>query len=81
MAPMGQGQMEFKAGGRVNIGFVILIITLCSIWKLTIEEGTELAMAKIIPHVMECYCEGRIYGRNLSGKSVERLGINSEATY
>ena len=54
MTSLGRGWMDFKAGVWVKTEPVILFAALCSVWKIVVEEGVELAMVERIPHVPKC---------------------------
>lgn len=55
-----------------GFGTDILFVTLRSIWKLVVEEGSELAMSERTPQVQECLCEGHTHRRYLGHRGVER---------
>lgn len=81
MAPSGQGQMMFKVGGWGVLGFVLLVIILCSVWELYAEEDRALAMEERILHAMEGRQDGHNCGRNLGGMGDGGPGVDSVAVH
>ena len=77
MAPSGQGQIEFKAGGWVVLDIVILVIILCRAWELYTKEDRDLEMVERILPTMDGCRDGCSRGRNLGGRGAGGPGVDS----